>query len=165
MVWLHLNCLKDHHCHKLWLQRNSLNDEPKYCMFAEYGELTFIESKVMTTVHPRAFPALIIGSTGPVVSIIQMGAKTTVRLTMNQMWSTTISLRNRNALRSGMCVPHQMCPDWFGQLGGQWNSLKRGWWWSMLPKQGGSGETDKRRTEWDNMFSAGSLCCLTENFT
>jgi len=63
---------------------------------------------------PKAFPTLKIGSTGMETWIIQSRAKTTVRQTMNPIWSYTTASRMRNALSSGMCVLLQMCPDWFG---------------------------------------------------
>ena len=72
MVWLHWNRRKDHRCHQLCLQRNLLEEELKYWMFTEYRESTIIQSEVMTTVHPTAFPTLTIRSTGTVTWIIQI---------------------------------------------------------------------------------------------
>jgi len=62
-------------------------------------------------------------------------------------------------------VLHQMFLDWFSQHGGQWIRLNSGWWLSLELKQGGIRENRKSQTKWVNMFSQGSICCLTKNFT
>jgi len=74
-------------------------------MFAEKGESTVIRSKVMTTIHPKAYPTLNIPSTGMVMWIDQMRVKRTVMQTMNPKQREKIAARLRNDLSSGMCVP------------------------------------------------------------
>jgi hypothetical protein len=85
MVWLHLNCQKDHPCHQHCLPRKSLVHERKYLMIAEYRQPPVMQLKEITTVNPKAFPTLTIGSTGTVTWTMQMSAKTTVRQTTYQM--------------------------------------------------------------------------------
>jgi len=63
MVRLHLNCLKDHLCHQLCLQRTSLQDELKYQMSAESEEFTDVQPKLMKVVHLKAFRTPKVGLT------------------------------------------------------------------------------------------------------
>jgi len=128
MVWVHLNCQKDHLCHQLWLQRTCLEDELGSWMSTESWESTVIQSKMSRIAHLKALQTLKIGWTGMVTSIIQMTAETIAWQMMNQIWSTTTASSFRNAQSSRMWVPRQMFPDWFDQHGSQTDWLK--WCWS-----------------------------------
>ena len=56
-------------------------------------------------------------------------------------------------------------PDVPGLIRPTQRSMRRGSWLSVQWKQGGKRGTRQYRTDWVNMFSPGSMCCLTENFT
>jgi len=165
MVWLHLNCQKDHHCYPHCPQRTSQEDGLKYWMSAQSGESTVIRPKVMRIVHLKAFLTPKIGLTGMVRWIIQMWAMTAGGQTTGRISRLRMALMHRQPQSTGMCVPLQMFPDWSCQHGGHWNRLQKCWWWSLQWKQGEVKDTTQSRTEWVNMCSPGSICCLTKNFT
>ena len=102
VVWLHLNCQKDHFCHQLCPQRTSLGNEHKSLMPAESKESTLIQSKTTRIAHLKVFWTPKIGSTGMATWIIQMTAKTIPQLMMNQIQSIIVALRIRNAQSSRM---------------------------------------------------------------
>jgi len=83
----------------------------------------------------------------------------------NFILSYTMASMHWKAQSTRMREPHQMFPNWFGKHGGQSDGPNSGWRQSLQWKQGGIRETRKCCTEWVNMFSPCSICCLMENFT
>jgi len=82
---------------------------------------------------------------------------------MNEIWSKTSASRIRNAQSSGMWVPCQLFPDWFGLQGSLRDRLKRCWWRSMQSKWEGSRECRNSTTVCVNVSPA-SLRILNERF-
>jgi len=83
IVWLILNCQKDHLCHQLCLQGTSFEHALKYQMCAESEASTVIQSKVMRIAHLKAFPTPKICLIGMATLIIQMTAMTIAPQTWN----------------------------------------------------------------------------------
>jgi len=76
-----------------------------------------------------------------------------------------------NGIKESECPEHrtvsaqQLFLDWFRHHGGQSNRLRRDWSRSVQQKQWGMRETWYSRTHCVNMFSPGTIYCLTENVT
>jgi len=81
---------------------------------------------------------------------------------LNLICGQTRASRIRNAQNSGMWVPRQMFPDWFGLHRSQRGRLKMCWWWSVQSKRGGLSEWRKSRTECVDVSRA-SWYILTES--
>jgi len=164
MVQLHLYCQKDHRCLQLCLQQTSLGDKLKYSMSAESEDSTILQLEVMRIPHPKAFRRAKIGLTGMVTWIFQMTAKKIARHMLNLIYSKSMALTMRNAQSRGMCVPHQMFPDWFDPHTIHRDRLKRCWWRSMQSKPGVIRKWRNSTTECVDASPA-SLCSLTESFS
>jgi len=163
MGLLHINCWKDRLCHQRNMRKTSLEAETKYAMSTKSNKSTAIQQKVMRIVNLKAFRTPKVGLTGMATWIIYITAKKTVRETINPIWSEARGWTIRETQLSAMWVPHRVSPDWFSLHGGPKTWLKSCWWRSIQLKRRGLRETKQSRTECVNVFSAGFLCCLTEN--
>jgi len=160
----HSNCRKHHLGYHLCQERTSMEEELIFYISTKLKGSTAIHPKVIRTVQPKTSQTLKIGLTGPVPGIFQLRAMMTGRQTMNPSYSQTMASMIQDAWGSGIWVPHQVFPDWFGQHGGQRTRLKMCWWQWIQRKWGGIRRKRKSRTECVFVLSPASLCCLTENF-
>jgi len=85
MVWLHLNCRKDHLRHQLCLQSTSLEKQHKYWISTESNKSTAILPNVMRKVNQKAFQTPKFGLTGMQTWLNQVTAKTIRRQATNQI--------------------------------------------------------------------------------
>jgi len=93
-----------------------------------------------------------------------MIAKKTGSQMMYPMYRKTMVFSIWQAQRSSVWAPYKMFPHWFCHYRCQGTMLKMGWWQSIQWKWGVIRGKRQSRTEWVNVSTPGSWCCLTDNF-